>query len=376
MTDFQEEKLNIIRLSRTQGLTNQMFRKSIAIYGSATNIVKNIDSVFKKASNIKLCDLNIIEKELEELSKNNSKILTYIDEEYPNYLKNIDSYPLTITCRGNLDLLKNERKLAIIGSRNCSINNFNFTKKTARDVSDYGYVIVSGMAKGIDSAAHIGSIENGTIAVLGGDINNIYPKENEYLYYEILDKNGLIISEFPLGTRPKPENFPMRNRIIAGLSRGILIVSAGLKSGTIHTANQAIKYGREVLVFPGSPYDEGCVGSNKLLQQGATMVIDIRDIIESLEKFMPLNMNENSLSFNDDKINFEEKYYNNDDLTQDKAENLEQLILSKLDFVPIEVGELLDNLDADVSEINSTISYLNLNGKVIMESGKICLRKL
>lgn len=375
MTNFQEEKLNIIRLSRTNGLTNQMFQKALVIYGSATNIVKNINSVFKKGVSVKLCELDIIEKELEDLSKNNSKILTYIDDEYPTYLKNIDSYPLTITCKGNLELLKNERKLAIIGSRNCSINNFNFARNVARNVSDYGYVIVSGMAKGIDSAAHIGSIENGTIAVLGGDINNIYPKENEYLYYEILDKNGLIISEFPLGTKPKPEHFPMRNRIIAGLSRGILIVSAGLKSGTIHTANQALKYGREILVFPGSPYDEGCVGSNKLLQQGATMVVDIRDIIESLEKFMPLNMNENMSNFNDNKVFIKEEYPYSTELVQDDVENLEQLILSKLDFIPIEIGELLDNLDADISDINSTISKLNLNGKVIIEGGRICLRK-
>ncbi len=375
MPDLQEEKLNIIRLSRTHGITNQMFQKALAIYGSATAIVQNINSISKKTSNIKLCDLDTIKCELEELSKNNSKIITYLDKEYPSYLKNIDSYPLTITCKGNLDLLKNERKLAIIGSRNCSINNFNFAKTTARDISDYGYVIVSGMAKGIDSAAHIGSLENGTIAVLGTDINNIYPKENEYLYYEILDKNGLIISEFPLGTKLKPENFPIRNRIIAGLSRGVLIVSAGLKSGTIHTANQAIKYGREVLVFPGNPYDEGCFGSNRLLQQGATMVIDIRDIIESLEKFMPLNMNENFSNLNDNIEVFKDEYQGDDNLVQDEPKSLEESILSKLDFTPVEITELLNSLNGDIGEINSIITCLNLDGKVIIEGGKICLRR-
>ena len=232
------------------------------------------------------------------------------------------------------------------------------------------------MAKGIDSAAHIGSINNGTIAVLGGDINNIYPKENEYLYYEILDKNGLIISEFSINTKPRPENFPMRNRIIVGLSRGVLIVSAGLKSGTINTANQALKYGREVLVFPGSPYDDGCIGSNKLIQHGATMVIDIRDIVECLEKFMPLNMNEDLISLNDNKFNFVEEEYDYEDYSENDNgyDNLEHLILSKLDFVPVEIGELFDNLNADISEINSTITKLNLDGKIIFESGKICLR--
>lgn len=375
MSNIQEEKLNIIRLSRTIGMTNVFFKKALAIYGSATKIVENIDSIFTKTK-LKLCSLDSLKKEIEEIENSKAKILTYIDEEYPEYLKNIDSFPLTITCKGNLELLKNSRKLAIIGSRNCSINNFNFAKKTAEGISDYGYVIVSGMAKGIDSAAHIGSINNGTIAVLGGDINNIYPKENEYLYYEILDKNGLIISEFPINTKPRPENFPMRNRIIVGLSRGVLIVSAGLKSGTINTANQALKYGREVLVFPGSPYDDGCIGSNKLIQHGATMVIDIRDIVECLEKFMPLNMNEDLISLNDNKFNFVEEEYDYEDYSENDNgyDNLEHLILSKLDFVPVEIGELFDNLNADISEINSTITKLNLDGKIIFESGKICLR--
>lgn len=383
---MEKERINIIKLSRTSGLSNSMFYKALNIYGSASRIAENINSVLKKSK--VLCKDEEIEKEIEECEKIGAKIITYLDDEYPAYLKNIDSAPLTLTCRGNLKLLSNERKLAIIGSRNCSVNNFNFTKRIAKEISNYGYVIVSGLARGIDSAGHIGSLENGTIAVLGGSIDNIYPKENEYLYYQILDNNGLILSEFPLNTKPKPENFPMRNRIIAGLSRGILIISAGLISGTIHTANQAIKYGREVLVFPGSPYDDGCAGSNRLIQQGATMVVDTRDIIENLETFMPLNLNQNIQNnfLKDNTGNFladtnystDDTYKNqsfDEEISTEKLTN-EEIIISRLDYIPIEIGELLDSVDMQIAEANATIMKLNLEGKIIINSGKICLRKI
>lgn len=381
---MEKERINIIKLSRTIGLSNSMFYKAMSIYGSATKIVENINSVLKKSKI--LCSEESIEKEIAECEKIGAKIITYLDDEYPEYLKNIDSSPLTLTCRGNLELLSNERKLAIIGSRNCSVNNFNFAKRIAKEISNYGYVIVSGLARGIDSAGHIGSLENGTIAVLGGCIDNIYPKDNEYLYYQILDNNGLIISEFPLNTKPKPENFPMRNRIIAGLSRGILIISAGLISGTTHTANQAIKYGREVLVFPGSPYDDSCAGSNRLIQQGATMVIDTRDIIENLETFMPLNLNENIqnnfLKDNTEVFSVDTNYlvddknkFSDEEINQEKLTN-EEIIISRLDYIPIEIGELLDSIDMQIDEANATIVKLNLEGKVIIDSGKICLRKI
>jgi DNA processing protein len=385
---MNEENFNIIRLSRTEGFTATIFHRSLAKYHSVDNIIKNFSHMDSKSR--KLCDEEKIYGEISECEKLGAKIITYRDKEYPPYLRGTGIFPLTLTCLGNINLLNNRRKLAIVGSRSCSVNSFNFARKISREISSYGYLVVSGLARGIDSASHIGSLENGTVAVLGSGISNVYPKENEYLYYEILDRNGLIVSEFPLHTRPKPENFPIRNRTIAGISKGVLIISAGLMSGSLHTANQAIKYGREILVFPGNPYDSNYIGSNKLLQQGATMVTGVTDIIESLESFMlpeDVTLNDNSLEFVDrpeyygtaQNYSDENSIAAEDDMQatiEDDFQKLtaEELVLSKLDYCPVDVGELIDQSNLDVSEINSIIMKLNLEGKIIIENGKICTR--
>ncbi|MDR2778358.1 MAG: DNA-processing protein DprA [Rickettsiales bacterium] len=394
--DMDREKFNfsIIRLSRTKGFTDILFHRSLARYHTIEGIVRNFDNIGGK--NIKLCNEEKIYEEIDDCNKLGARIITYLDREYPPYLKSTGTFPLTLTCLGNMDLLNNGRKLAIVGSRSCSVNSFNFARKISREVSSYGYVVVSGLARGIDSGSHVGSLENGTIAVLGSGMDNIYPKENEYLFYEILDKNGLIISEFPLHTKPRPENFPIRNRIIAGISKGVLIISAGMMSGSLHTANQAIKYGREVLVFPGNPYDNNYIGSNMLLQQGATMVTGVTDIIENLESVV---IPEDTI-FQDgiQEFNGKSDYGDRDgsDLVQnyggegytsvieeevqtileDDSQKLtpEELVLSKLDYCPIDIGELIDQSNLDINEINSIIMKLNLEGKIIVENGKICTR--
>ncbi|MDR2077462.1 MAG: DNA-processing protein DprA [Rickettsiales bacterium] len=380
------KNFNIIRLSRTEGFTATIFHKSLARYRTVDNIIKNFGRI--ENGNIKLCDEEKVSREIEECEKLGAKVITYMDSEYPPYLRSTGIFPLALTCLGNISLLDNNRKLAIVGSRSCSVNSFNFTKKIAREISNYGYIIVSGLARGIDSASHIGSLENGTIAILGSGINNIYPRENEYLYYEILDKNGLIVSEFSLNTKPRPENFPIRNRTIAGISKGVLIISAGMMSGSLHTANQAAKYGREILVFPGNPYDNNYIGSNKLLQQGATMVTSVTDIIESLESFIlprDADLNDSSQEFGE-KFEFHDTNYSSEHLSgaeenkqmnfEDDSKKLtpEELILSKLDHCPVDVGELIDQINLEIGEINSIIMKLNLEGKIIIENGKICIR--
>ena len=356
-----EEDYNIFKLSRSKGFTS--LYKIINKYGSVQEVIKNIDKISKK---VVLASDDSIKKELEEIDKIGAVVVTYKDDIYPNLLRLIDNFPLVLTCKGNTNLFKNERKVSIIGSRNSSINNYNFTVKIAREVSSYGYTVVSGLAKGIDKSAHVGSLENGTIAVLGSGIDIIYPSENEYLYYKIIENNGLIISEFPLHTSPKPENFPIRNRIIAGLSRGIIVMEASRVSGTMHTINQANKYGREVMIFPGSPYDDSFAGSNKLLQDGATMVIDTKDIIENLESFIPDSCFKENV-----KVVYD--YY---DYKQEKdPETMEDIILSKLDYSPIMINELIDNMpDYSLNSINSNLTKLQLNGKIIMDFGKISLK--
>lgn len=388
---MDEERFNILKIARAKDFGISLFYRSLELYKTATNVIKNINNI--KASAILPTD-DDVKKELDICDKENIKIICFNDDIYPEYLKNIPNPPIVLSCRGNLDLLKNKNKLAIIGSRNCSLNMFNFVKKVSKEVSNFGYVIVSGMAKGIDAAAHYGAVENGTVAVLGTGINRIYPKENEYLYYDIINKNGLIVSEFPYNTMPKPENFPIRNRIIVGLSRSVLIASAGAISGTINTAKLALDYNREIMVFPGSPYDEGSAGSNKLLMDGATMVLNGRGVLENLETFMPI-FDEKKQKEPNNKLYSKTKDKNDKNIKmkcsvdidntgeideylddKNKLPNIVDAILSRLDFIPIDLDDLIDNLyEYDVNAINSNIMKLKLNGKVGVENGKIYLIK-
>lgn len=363
-----KEDYSIFKLSRAKGINSSALYKMLRTESNVCNIVNNIKTISSKAV---LPSDEDLEKELFELDKIGAILITFTNSYYPDLLKSIDNFPLTLTCKGNIELLKNKRKVAIVGSRNCSINSFNFCKKISMEVSSYGYTIVSGMAKGIDSSAHIGSIENGTIAVLGSGINVIYPKENEYLYYDIINNNSLVITEFPLNTSPKTENFPIRNRIIAGLSRGVVVMEAAKNSGTMHTINQATKYGKEVMIFPGNPYDSKFEGSNKLLQDGATMVVNTKDIVENLESFIP------DYCFRDSKTLYYD-YEDNDECLyyeEESKKSIYDIILSKLDYTPVSVNELIDNMISyDLNTINSTLTKLQLDKKIILEFGKISLR--
>lgn len=378
VVDKEFERFNLIRLTRSVGITNSKLHNLLRLYNSFTNIINNIQSIDK---NIVLASESDVGKELSELKNINAGIITCLDNNYPKLLKQSDSFPFTLTYRGNINLLNNTKTLAMIGSRNCSINSYNFSKKIAKEVSSYGYIIVSGLARGIDSSAHVGSVINGTIAVLGSGINIIYPRENEYLYYDIIKNNGLILSEFPLHTAPKPDNFIMRNRIIAGLAKGVLVVEAGIASGTMHTVRQALKLNREIMVFPGNPYDDRCAGSNKLLQDGANMVINTKDIITCLESFVLNDYLENNKTYyniiNSQQTTEEKKQIKTTcgkDMNNNNEENIENIILSKLDYSFINISELIDNLDYNLNSINTTLTKLQLEGKIIINNGKIGLK--
>ncbi|MDR1498993.1 MAG: DNA-processing protein DprA [Rickettsiales bacterium] len=364
----EEDRRAIISLSRTKGFGVAQFFRALEIYGSPSGVLANINRFSKKGMQPPGNDE--IKRELEEGEKLGVKIITYTDDIYPNMLKNIGFAPLTLSCRGNLELLKNGKKLAIVGSRDCSLNSFNFTKKISREIANNGYVIVSGMARGIDTSAHIGSMDTGTIAVLGCGIDVIYPKQNEYLYYKILENNGLIISEFFLHSPPIPDHFRMRNRIVVGMSRGVLITSAGEASGTLNSANYAIKFGKELMVFPGNPYDGRYTGSNNLLKEGATIVTSTEDIIECLDTF---TSDEYFSAGNDD--NSSEEYSLGEEIDE-KPGDLEDKILSMLDHTPIEINNLVANcaIFGSLNDVNSAIMKLRVKGKIILNNGTVELR--
>ena len=215
-------------------------------------------------------------------------IITLADENYPKILLNISDPPTIIYARGNIELL-NHQGLAVVGSRNATPQGLLNAENFCQVIANFGLPIISGLALGIDSAAHKGALKaaNGaTLAVIGTGINRMYPASNKNLALQILEQNGLIITEFPLNTSPLPENFPRRNRLISGLSLGILVVEATIDSGSLITAKLAAEQGREVFAIPGSihiPLSKGC---HKLIRQGAKLVETANDILEEL-RFKP-----------------------------------------------------------------------------------------
>lgn len=263
-------------------------RALLAEYGTPEKIFKaEIDK--DKSINPKLVeniekskDLKLIDKYEKYIDKYNIKVINITDDTYPQALKEIYNPPITLFAKGDLSIL-GKKSVAIVGCRDAS----NYGLKTARQLSyniaKDNIVIVSGLAKGIDAMGHLGALEaNGkTIAVLGCGVDICYPKENIEIYKKILE-NGLILSEFIVGTTPKPENFPIRNRIVSGLSNGVIVVEAKKKSGSLITADLALEQGREVYVLPGNINSAQSYGTNELIKQGAKLITCARDVLEDM----------------------------------------------------------------------------------------------
>ena len=225
-------------------------------------------------------DKEFLEKQDELLEKTKAKIITYWDENYPPLLREIPDPPVLLFILGDESVLR-EKSLAVVGTRKASSYGLSVTKRFVKELSKY-FVIISGMAFGIDSCAHSTAIETGgkTVAILGNGVDIIYPSSNRKLYEEII-KNGCVVSEYPLGTKPAKFRFPERNRLIAGMSIGTLIVEAGRKSGALITAGYSADYGRDVFAVPGDVGMERSEGTNWLIKMGAYPVTSPSDILET-----------------------------------------------------------------------------------------------
>lgn len=221
-----------------------------------------------------------IDKHIEYMIKNDIDIITIEDKMYPKSLKEVYDYPICLYAKGNIELLNKERMIAIIGCREYS----EYGKKCAiyfsYNLARKNVIIVSGLARGIDSFSHYGTIKaNGkTIAVLGNGLDIIYPKENKRLANEIIQKNGLIVSEYALESVPEKRNFPARNRIISGLSKGVIVIEAKKKSGTLLTVDFALEQGKDIYAVPGNINSLNSVGTNDLIKQGAKLVTNYEEI--------------------------------------------------------------------------------------------------
>ena len=220
------------------------------------------------------------EREIAKVEKYGARFLVLGQGLYPRLLAELEDAPPLLTAKGNLDLL-DKMGTAIVGARNASAAACRFARGLAYDLGQNGLVVVSGLARGIDSAAHDGALEAGTIGVIAGGIDVFYPPENEGRQKALYER-GLVLAEMPAGTEPRARHFPYRNRIIAGISAGTVVVEAAPKSGSLITARLAAEAGREVMAVPGSPLDPRAQGCNQLIRDGATLIQNAADVIEAI----------------------------------------------------------------------------------------------
>lgn len=274
------ERRDRLRLIRSENVGPVTYQQLLAYYGSATDALSALPELSARGGlkrEIRIYSEDNANRNIEQASAIGAQFIEMTEDGYPDLMRHIDAPPPLICVKGNLEVLERPT-VAIVGARNASANGRKFARQMAAELGQQGVTIVSGLARGIDTAAHQASIETGTVAVLAGGLDVIYPPENAELHQMIADQ-GLLVSEMPPGTQPKAEFFPRRNRLISGMSRGVLVVEAALRSGSLITARLAGEQGRDVLAVPGSPLDPRSAGTNKLIKDGAALVTNAGDIL-------------------------------------------------------------------------------------------------
>ncbi|RJP29682.1 MAG: DNA-protecting protein DprA [Candidatus Omnitrophota bacterium] len=359
-----DEREALIALNFVSGIGGVKLKRLLDYFFKPQDIFRASSGELSQVSGInpeicrKIKDLNPynLDKELATAARLGLKIITLADADYPKALLNIDSCPIVLYCKGALKE-EDASGIAVVGSRKASLYGLSCSEKFAFDLACCGLTIISGMASGIDTTAHKAALKAGgrTVAVMGSGFNQIYPKENK----ELVDKisaSGSVISEFPIDTLPLKYNFPRRNRIISGLSRGVLVVEASLKSGALITADFALEQGKDVFVIPGKIDSFNSCGSNGLIKQGAKLVSDINDILQEF-----------GLEFSCGNIDSSDPAKNR----MDKEENV---LYDAIDEKGIFIDDLVSKTDFKINKVFGLLFKLQLKKLIKQLPGRIFAR--
>lgn len=376
LTDRQ--RLNWLRLLRSENIGAVSFRNLIDHYKTAENALAALPELSRKgglSTSIRITTIEDAEKEMREAERLGIRFVGIGEPDYPAFLKVTEASPPLIAIKGNI-LVFQKPSVGIVGSRNASAAGKKLTAQFANFLGESGFTTISGLARGIDSIAHQASLLTGTVAVMAGGIDHIYPPENKKLHEDIISNGGAIISEMPIAWKPRAIDFPRRNRIIAGLSLGLLVVEAALRSGSLITARQAAEMGRLTFAIPGSPLDPRSVGTNNLIKEGALLTTHPSDIIETLTPLAPtpknsqLNFFEEPASLQFEKEDrFSSPDEKNNSLSSVGNDAERAAVLSALSTTPIDLDTLSAHSGVSLPNLYLLLVELELAGKLTRHSG-------
>jgi DNA processing protein len=299
------------------------------------------------------------EAELARLAKLGGRIIACVEPDFPPGLAALDPPPPLISVLGHPALLRREA-IAIVGARNASALGIKFARLMAADLGGAGLVVVSGLARGIDQAAHQAALETGTVAVVAGGVDVVYPPENHGLY-DLIRAQGTIVSEMPLGMAPLPRHFPRRNRLISGIARGVVVIEAAERSGSLITAHYALEQGREIFAVPGSPLDPRARGTNRLIRDGAQLTESAQDVIAALRPMLGVGFRDPDLDASAPPPD--------PNAMEAEADRVRAGVEEKLGPSPVETDEIIRQCEAPAWAVLTVLLELELAGRVQRHPG-------
>jgi len=361
------ERFDRLRLIRSENVGPVTFRQLLSRYKTAGNALAALPELAARGGlkrKFKIAKPADIRNEIDAAQKVGAKWVAMGEPDYPAALAVLNDSPPMLCVKGH-PVLFQKPAVGIVGARNASANARAFTREIAHELGEAGLLVVSGLARGIDAAAHAGSLATGTVAVVAGGVDIVFPPENRELQHQI-GESGVIVSEMPVGMVPKGRHFPRRNRIISGISYGVVVVEAAVRSGSLITARVAGEQGREVFAVPGSPKDPRCKGTNNLLRQGAQMTETAEDVLSILKPMLSQPLREPDLF----------SYQHEDSSDEQELSQARGLISELLGPSPVEVDELIRQSKLTPTTVLTILLELELAGRVERHAGQKVAQRL
>lgn len=358
----EDDRVSWLRLLRSRRVGPSTFHRLMNEHGSAAAALQALPDVARKAGveDYAPCPVGVAEAELTSAQNAGARMIRHGTPEYPEGLAGLSDAPPLLWAMGDPSVLT-KPMIALVGARNASSLGLRMARGLATELAQNGMVVVSGLARGIDTAAHIAALEGGTIAVMAGGVDVMYPAENTQLAEQIA-QTGLRLSEQPMGMVPRARHFPARNRIISGLAQAVVVVEAAAKSGSLITARTALDQGREVLAVPGHPFDARASGCNMLIRDGATLVRRAEDVIEALPKARA-GASEQA------EMPLEPETCERPPRTLADTAALHRQILDRLGPSPVAEDQLIRDLSVPAAQVAPALTDLELDGQVRRHAG-------